>query len=150
MSTPATGGISTVTTGFTGDKSQFGMPPAIVARFKKTALQPVLLDTPAFWLIMLNIPSLPQLPPSSRLLKSLWPKLQKYAILSEEDPLWLTCAAGAGAGAAPGNETKAHQCMNGWAARLPRLQQQVAEMRKILWEIFPNERDGKHYSGSYW
>ena len=57
----------------TGDKSQSGMPPAVVARSKQTAVNPVLRESPAFWLIMINIPSLPQLPPSSRVLKSLWP-----------------------------------------------------------------------------
>ena len=30
----------------TGDKSQSGMPPEVVARFRRTALNPVLLDAP--------------------------------------------------------------------------------------------------------
>ena len=145
ISAPTTGDVFIGTTGLTGDKSQYGMPPDIVARFKKTALQPVLLQAPAFWLIMLNIPSLPQLPPSSRVLESLWPKLQKYAVRSERDPLWPTCARGAA-----GDEDQAVQCMDGWSARLPRLRAQVDKMREILWEVLPNQRDGKAYSGSYW
>ena len=63
--------------GATGDKSASGMPEEIVARFKKTSLNPVLLDAAAFWLVMVNIPSLPTVPPSSRVLKSLWPRLQQ-------------------------------------------------------------------------
>merc|ERR1712110_614360 len=97
------------------------------------------------WLIMINIPSLPQLPPSSRVLKSLWPRLQRYAILSDQDPLWSPCEAGAA-----GDDAKAKQCMEGWNVRIPKFQAQVAEVRKILWETFPNEKDGKPYSGSYW
>jgi hypothetical protein len=63
--------------GATGDKSASGMPDEIVKRFNKTSLNPVLLDAAAFWLVMVNIPSLPTVPPSSRLLKSLWPRLQQ-------------------------------------------------------------------------
>ena len=140
-----TGGGIHVLDGPTGDKSQSGMPPEIVERFKKTSLNPVLLEAPSFWLIMLNIPSLPQLPPSSRLLKSLWPRLKEYAVLSEYDPLWVPCEAGAA-----GNEAKAKQCMDGWSARVPRLRAQVAEVRKIMWQVFPNLKDGESYSGSYW
>ena len=51
-----TGGGIHVLDGPTGDKSQSGMPPEIVARFEKTSLNPVLLQSPSFWLIMLNIP----------------------------------------------------------------------------------------------
>ena len=137
------GGIH-VLDGPTGDKSQSGMPPEIVARFKKTSLNPVLLEAPAFWLIMLNIPSLPQLPPSSRLLKSLWPRLQQYAVLSQKDPLWTPCEAGA-----TGSESQARACLDGWNARVPRLRAQVAEIRQILWEVFPNVLDGEAFSGSY-
>ena len=48
------------------------------------------------------------------------PNPTRYAILSERDPLWSACEGGAG-----GDEAKAEQCMNGWAARLPRLRAQV-------------------------
>lgn len=77
-------------------------------------------------------------------LKSLWPRLQQYAILSEKDPLWVPCEAGAG-----GDEAEAKQCMDGWSQRIPRLRAQVAEVRKIMWGIFPNEKEGKAYSGAY-
>jgi hypothetical protein len=66
-------------------------------------------------------------------------------VLSENDPLWSPCEAGAA-----GAEAQAERCMDGWSARLPRLRAQVAEVRKILWETFPNEKDGQPYSGSYW
>ena len=126
----------------TGDKSQSGMPPAVVARAKQTAINPVLLEAPAFWLIMLNIPSLPQLPPSSRVLKSLWPRLQKFSVCSDADPLWAPCEAGAA-----GNESQARRCMGGWQARVPGLRAQVEQVRKALWETFPNETpDGKAYA----
>jgi hypothetical protein len=38
-----------------------------------------------------NIPSLPQLPPSSRLLQTLWPRLQHYASIGKNDPLFAIC-----------------------------------------------------------
>jgi hypothetical protein len=130
----------------TGDKSQFGMPPEITERFRRTAGNPVLLDSPSFWLIMLNVPSLPQLPPSSRLLKSLWPRLQTYSVRSPRDPLWAACEAGAA-----GDEVMAKACMDGWLYdRVPRLRAMVAEVRKAMWEYLPNEKDGEAFSGSYW
>jgi FAD/FMN-containing dehydrogenase len=138
------GGIH-VLNGPTGDKSQSGMPPEIEARFNRTALNPVLLQAPAFWLIMINIPWLPQLEPTSRLMKSLWPRLRQYAVLSDRDPLWSRCEMGAG-----GDEVQARACMAGWRARVPQLRAQVAAIRDILWKIFPNELDGEPFSGSYW
>ena len=66
-------------------------------------------------------------------------------MLSQRDPLWSPCEAGAA-----GDEAKAKLCMDGWRARLPALTAQVANIRKILWQTFPNEKDGKPYSGSYW
>jgi hypothetical protein len=55
-----------------GAKSQSGMSPEIVGRFNNTANNPALLDAVGLWLVMVNIPSLPSLPPSSTLLKTLW------------------------------------------------------------------------------
>ena len=142
-----TDGVNTLGVGApTGDKSQSGMPPEIVARFRKTALNPVLLQAPAFWLIMLNVPSLPQLPPSSKVLGALWPRLQNYSIRSKRDALWPACEAGAA-----GDEASARQCMEGWSARVPRLKKQVQEVRQLMWETFPNELpNGTAFSGSYW
>ena len=48
------------------------------------------------------------------------------------------------------SQTKATACMDGWNARIPTYVAQVAAIRKQLWETFPNEKDGKPYSGSYW
>ena len=94
-----------------------------------------------------NIPSLPQLPPSSRLLKALWPRLQIYAVQSPADPLWAPCQAGA-----DGDEVQAKACFRGWDdARIPALHSVVDELRDTAWETFPNKgSDGLAYSGSYW
>jgi len=56
-----------------GAKGQGGLSAELTAEFHTTSLNPVLLDATGTWLIMYNIPSLPQLPPSSRLLKTLAP-----------------------------------------------------------------------------
>eukprot|EP01051_Picozoa_sp_SAG22_P038725 SAG22_NODE_20010_length_269_cov_0.911765_1_plen_89_part_11 len=40
--------------------------------------------------------------------------------------------------------------MGGWAARVPRFRSQVEQVRRLLWQYFPNEKDGLPYSGSYW
>ena len=40
--------------------------------------------------------------------------------------------------------------MDGWRDRVPAFTAQVSQIRKILWETFPNEKDGEPYSGSYW
>ena len=92
-----------------------------------------------------EIPTLPQLPPSATLLKALWPRLQQYAITSKSDSLYGTCAAGAA-----GDEAKALACMDGWSARIPDYAAQVAAIRKQLWDTFPNTKNGRPYSGSYW
>ena len=58
-------------------KRQSGMNPELVAKFNQTAQNPVLLETIGLWAPYGNIPSLPQLPPSSEVLSALWPRLQK-------------------------------------------------------------------------
>ena len=40
--------------------------------------------------------------------------------------------------------------MEGWSARVPRLRAQLDQVRQLMWETFPNERDGAAFSGSYW
>lgn len=93
-----------------------------------------------------NIPSLPQLPPSSTLLKTLWPRLKTYAVLSEADPLYAPCAAGAG-----GDEAKAVECFAMWDRRVPQLLGKAEDIRRSIWRTFPNMgADGKPFSGSYW
>jgi hypothetical protein len=96
---------------------QAGLDAATAAEFRQTSQNPVLLDAVGLWLIMYNIPSLPQVPVSSRLLQTMWPRLQVYAIQNHSDPLWATCDAGAA-----GNETAAVDCMATWHARIPALQ----------------------------
>eukprot|EP00038_Savillea_parva_P012296 m.203650 g.203650 ORF g.203650 m.203650 type:complete len:245 (+) comp22189_c0_seq1:2-736(+) len=127
-------------------KAQSGMSPEMVARFKETSQNPVLLDALGLWLLYANVPSLPQLAPSSTVLKALWPRLQQYIVLSPTDPLYQTCEAGAA-----GDETSALRCFQEWDARLPRELVLIEEIRDILWSIFPNfAQDGQPFSGSYW
>jgi hypothetical protein len=59
-----------------GAKGQAGLSRALTSEFHTTSLNPVLLDAVGTWLIMYNIPSLPQVPVSSQLLRALWPRLQ--------------------------------------------------------------------------
>ena len=67
------------------------------------------------------------------------PRLRKYSVLSEADPLWAPCVAGAA-----GDEAQARRCMAGWEVRVPRFRFQVEQVRQALWETFPNETpDGK-------
>ena len=57
-------------------KGQAGLSPELTTEFATTGLNPVLLDATGTYLIMHNIPSLPQIPASPQLLKALWPRLQ--------------------------------------------------------------------------
>ena len=92
-----------------------------------------------------NVPSLPQLPPSSTALKALWPRLQKYSIQTEHDPLWSICKRGADYG----DEAAAAQCMAGWNARVPGFRDELAEVRRLLEVTWPSELNGEPYSGTY-
>jgi hypothetical protein len=128
------------------DKGQAGLDAEAQARFLDTALNPVLQQASGLLLVMYNVPSLPTLPPSSKLLSYLWPRLQKYVVLSSQDPLWAPCSAGAG-----GDEVSAAQCWGQFLSeRVPALQAQLAEMKRVLYEAFPNEdASGAPFSGSY-
>lgn len=129
-----------------GAKGQAGMSAELAAEFSRTSQNPVLADSTGLWLIMYNIPSLPQIPPSSALLKALWPRLQVYAITDPADPLWSTCERGAG-----GDEAQAAACNAQWNGRIPALQAQLAKVREALWAALPNfDAGGKPLSGSYW
>ena len=112
---------------------------------------------------------MPQLPPSSMLLKKEWyasrraarqgrrifltaaaraarPRLQRYAITSPADPLWATCESGAA-----GDEKAAVDCIEGWRARVPAVRQQLQTSWETIFESFPNhDADGKPLSGAYW
>ena len=107
----------------------------------------MLHDALGLILVMYNVPSLPTLPPSSRVLRALWPRLRAYVFLNASDPLYAMCAAGAG-----GDEAAAGGCMAGWVnERAPALQAQLAVGKAALWASFPNlDGDGVPLSGSYW
>lgn len=127
-------------------KSQGGASPLAVDLFRKTAQSPVLLDTVAFLTSQWRVPTLPQLPPSSEVLKALWPRLQKYAITSPSDPLYSVCEIGA-----KGNSTSALACFDGWSTRVPSIVNELMVLKDELWRQFPPTRDNiSHWSGSYW
>lgn len=107
----------------------------------------MVLNTIGLWAPYGNIPSLPQLRPSSKLLKTLWPRLKVYAVRSPADPLWLPCEAGAN-----GDEAQAVACFRGWDdVRVPALLPLVDTLREMAAQAFPNNAtDGLPYSGSYW
>jgi len=129
-----------------GAKGQAGISAALTTEFHTTTLNPVLLDAIGSWLIMYNVPSLPQVPVSSALLKALWPRLQDYAIRDKSDPLWSVCDAGA-----KGNETAAVNCMAEWHGRIPGMQAKLKEIRLALWKALPDvDPEGEPFSGSYW
>ena len=101
-----------------------------------------------------NIPSLPQMPPSPRLLQTLWPRLQTYALIDPLDPLFAICEDGTAKPGErqPGNETAAAACLAGWHARIPAMQARLQEVRAALWAALPNvdAATGQPFSGSYW
>jgi FAD/FMN-containing dehydrogenase len=140
------GGLTLPTDCFMGAKGQGGLDADLAAEFATTTLNPVLLDSVGTWLIMYNIPSLPQMPASTTLLQTLWPRLQLYANIGRSDPLFVICDDGAS-----GNETAAVVCMDTWHARIPAMQEQLQQVRLALWEALPNtDTEGKPFSGSYW
>ena len=67
-------------------------------------------------------------------------------MLSEADPLYAPCAAGAA-----GDDAKAVECFALWDRRVPQLLGKAEEIRRSIWRTFPNVgADGKPFSGSYW
>jgi hypothetical protein len=127
-------------------KSQGGARPNAINLFRATSQNPVLLDTVAFLTSQWRVPTFPQLPPSSQVLKTLWPRLQKYAITSQSDPLHEVCVAGGA-----GNATSAVDCMDGWTARVPKILVELNVLKDEMFRQFPPTHDGApHWSGSYW
>lgn len=127
-------------------KSQGGARPNAINLFRATSQNPVLLDTVAFLTSQWRVPTFPQLPPSSQVLKTLWPRLQKYAITSQSDPLHKVCVVGAA-----GNATSAVACMDGWTARVPKILVELNVLKDEMFRQFPPTHDGaSHWSGSYW
>lgn len=132
---PASGpNASRATSYWMADKAQGGLAPPQLEQFRATSLNPLLLDGSALYLYMLNIPSLPTVPPSPALAASLLPRLKNYAILSPEDPLWALCGdAAAGSGAA------ARACFGALAdERVPWLQQRAEALRAAMYAALPN------------
>lgn len=123
-------------------KSQGNALPATVALFKETSQNPVLLDTVGFITSQWRVPALPQLPPSSALLSTLWKRLPKYGGITKGDPMYSVCEAGAA-----GDEAEAKVCLAQWATRREAIVAQLQVVRATLNYHFPTS-DG--YSGSYW
>jgi hypothetical protein len=116
------------------DKTQGGLVSPQLEQFLGTSLNPVLLDGTALYLYMLNIPSLPTVPPSPALAASLLPRLKNYAILSPADPLWALCSD-----AAAGNVSAASACIFTLTdERVPWLQEQAEVLRAALYAALPN------------
>ncbi len=131
---------------FMGAKGQGGLSEELTAEFHTTGLNPVLLDATGTYLIMHNIPSLPQIPPSPQLLKAIWPRLQQYAVTEHDDPLASVCEAGAA-----GDQAASVACFDEWHSRIPALQAKLEVIRQAMWAALPNEDSaGKPFSGSYW
>jgi hypothetical protein len=127
------------------EKGQAGASSFALELLSQTSTNPVLQHSLGLLLLMFSVPSLPTVPPSSGLLKSLWPRLQTY-VIGKGDPLFAICDAGAG-----GNETAAVLCFSEWALRLPAMRAQLDEAKATLWANFPNEdEEGVPLSGSYW
>ena len=139
-------GVAGISGGVDFEKGQAGAAPAALALLAETSVNPVVAQASGLLLVMYNVPSLPTLPPSATLLRHLWPRLQKYIFLDPKDPLYATCASGAG-----GDEADAVTCFDEWrSVRAPAAQAQLAAARKILWDAFPNlDADGIPLSGSY-
>ena len=125
------------------EKGQAGASSAALELLSETSANPVLQHSLGLLLLMYNVPSLPTLPPSSGVLKALWPRLQTY-VIGKGDALFATCADGAA-----GNESAAALCFSQWALRVPGFQAQLDEAKATLWANFPNEdADGIPLSGS--
>ena len=128
------------------EKGQAGASSAALELLDETSQNPVLHDALGLLLVMYNVPYLPTLPPSSRLLSHLWPRLKQYVFLDSSDSLYAICTSGAA-----GIEVNASACLDGWLTqRVPALQAQLAVANDTLWRAFPSlDSDGIPLSGSY-
>jgi len=139
-------GVRGISGGIDFEKSQAGASPAALSLLAETSVNPAVAISSGILLIMYNVPSLPSVPPSSALLKRLWPRLQNYLNLDSNDPLVAICAAGAA-----GNDVSAAKCLNTWRdERAPPLQAQLAAAKDAMNAVFPNvDEDGVPLSGMY-
>ncbi len=148
---PLSGSLCKNSIGLGGHKSQGDANAATVALFKETSQNPVLLDTVGAIFSQWRVPALPQLPPSSALLSTLWKRLPQYSGIEQHEPLYALCEAGAS-----GDENKAKDCLAQWATRREAIVAQLVSAKATLNYHFPTDvvqaSDGtsKSYSGSYW
>ena len=129
-----------------GGKGQAGCSKEAAELYRDSSQNPVTLNALGNLLVMYQVPDLPQIPPSSAVLKAEWPRLQQYAITSAADPLHDTCEAGAA-----GDEASAVKCLTGWRARVPSIAARLRKVWHTVRESFPNmDASGRPYSGAYW
>jgi hypothetical protein len=139
-------GVAGISGGCDFEKGQLGASPFALAQLSDSSVNPVVGNATGLFLVMYNVPSLPTLPPSSVLLRHLWPRLKQYVFLDPTDALYAICVDGT-----TGNETAAAFCFDEWrSVRAPAAQAQLATARKLLWDAFPNvDSEGHPFSGSY-
>jgi len=128
------------------EKGQAGASDYALSLFAETSQNPVIPFATGIALMFYPVPSLPTLPPSSTVLKALWPRLKNYVFLDPTDPLYLICQAGA-----EGDESQAKSCNDIWLnQRVPTLLAQMRIANTTLWEEFSNvDSNGIPFSGSY-
>eukprot|EP01043_Picozoa_sp_COSAG02_P076349 COSAG02_NODE_16174_length_1107_cov_1.193452_1_plen_344_part_01 len=91
---PLSGALCRSSIGLGGHKSQGDANQATDTLFRETSQNPVLLDTVGAIFSQWRVPALPQLPPSSSLLSTLWKRLPKYAGIEQHEPLYALCDKG--------------------------------------------------------
>merc|ERR1712070_972307 len=129
-----------------GGKGQAGCSTQAREMYLDSSQNPVTLNALGNLLLMYQVPDLPQLHPSSAVLKQEWSRLQKYAITSPADPLYKPCEAGAN-----GNEEAAIECVDGWRNRVPTISKRLQDVWEVVRKAFPNKDEtGAPYSGAYW
>ena len=136
------------TVGVDLEKGQAGAPPGVLADLADSAQPPVLARAAGMLLVAVRFPELPTLPPSPQVLAALWPRLQRYAVLSDADPLYAPCAAGAAGDAAAA--AACHALLVG--ERVPALQKQLSEVKSALYAAMPDvapDGSGAALSGTY-
>ena len=140
------GGVRGIAGGIDFEKSQFGASPAALSLLAQTSVNPAVAISSGLLLIMYNVPSLPTVPPSAPLLKRLWPRLQQYLALNENDPLVATCEAGA-----QGSDADAVACLTEWReVRAPPIQAQLKAAKEAMRAAFPDiDEEGVTLSGTY-
>lgn len=132
-------------------KAQGGISPELRARFDETALNPVILDTAGTLLQMTQLPWFDQLPPSSAVLKAIWPRLGSMTrVFTNQNGSAITTVCEAGL---QGDEAAAKRCLHAWEHELvPEFQRRTDKVRDTLGKALPNVQamTGKPFSGAYW